>query len=197
MDAATVTFHNLRPRLQGIAYRMLGSISDSEDIVQDVWLRWHGADKEHIDNAQAWLVTTTNRISIDRLRSVRARREQCVGIWPSGPTLAEPPATPEDIEELSGEVVVAFLTVFERLTPESCVAFLLREVLGMDYGEVARAIGRSEVACRQIVHRAKAKLRQRRPPRCDTRRGQSGADATLHRSPPARFRRHEMQSGAS
>lgn len=165
MDAATATFHDLRPRLQGIAYRMLGSLSESEDIVQDVWLRWHAADKGSVNNAEAWLVATTTRISIDRLRSAKVRREQYVGIWLPEPVLTEWPATPEDIEELSNEVSVALLTVLERLTPEARAAFLLREVFDMDYGEVAETLGKSEAACRQIVRRAKAQLRQEQPQR--------------------------------
>jgi len=165
MDAATATFHDLRPRLQGVAYRMLGSVSESEDIVQDVWLRWNGADKDGIDNAEAWLVATTTRISIDRLRAAKARREQYVGIWLPEPVLTEWPATPEDIEELSSEVSMAFLTVLERLSPEVRAAFLLREVFDMDYGEVAETLHKNEAACRQLVHRAKAQLRQERPQR--------------------------------
>ena len=164
MDSATATFHHLRPRLQGIAYRMLGSVSESEDIVQDVWLRWHDADKASVNNTEAWLVTTTTRLAIDRLRSAKARREQYVGIWLPEPVLTEWPATPEDIEELSNEVSVAFLIVLERLTPEARAAFLLREVFDVDYGEVAQVIGKSEAACRQLVHRAKVQLRQERPP---------------------------------
>lgn len=163
MDAATATFHDLRPRLQGIAYRMLGSVSESEDIVQDVWLRWNGADQDSINNAEAWLVAATTRVSIDRLRSAKARREQYVGIWLPEPVLTEWPATPEDIEELSNEVSVAFLTVLERLSPEARAAFLLREVFDVDYGKVAEALGKSEAACRQIVRRAKVQLRQERP----------------------------------
>jgi RNA polymerase sigma-70 factor, ECF subfamily len=165
MDAATATFYDLRPRLQGIAYRMLGSVSESEDIVQDVWLRWNGADQDSINNAEAWLVAATTRVSIDRLRSAKARREQYVGIWLPEPVLTEWPATPEDIEELSNEVSVAFLTVLERLSPEARAAFLLREVFDVDYGEVAEALGKSEASCRQIVRRAKVQLRQERPQR--------------------------------
>lgn len=165
MDAANATFYDLRPRLQGIAYRMLGSVSESEDIVQDVWLRWNAADKEGINNAEAWLVTTTTRISIDHLRAAKARREQYVGIWLPEPVLTEWPATPEDIEELSNEASVAFLTVLEHLTPESRAAFLLREVFDVDYSEVADSLGKSEAACRQLVHRAKAQLRAERPHR--------------------------------
>ncbi|MFC5526931.1 RNA polymerase sigma-70 factor [Rhodanobacter ginsengisoli] len=164
MDAATAIFHDLHRRLLGIAYRMLGSVSESEDIVQDVWLRWHEADKQNVNSAEAWLVSTTTRISIDRLRSAKARREHYVGIWLPEPVLTEWPATPEEIEELSNEVSVAFLTVLERLTPEGRAAFLLREVFDVDYAEVAEALGKSKAACRQIVHRARARLRQESPP---------------------------------
>lgn len=163
MDAATATFHALRPRLQGIAYRMLGSMSESEDIVQEAWLRWNAADKESVNSPEAWLVATTTRISIDHLRSAKARREQYVGIWLPEPVLTERPATPEDIEELSSEISLAFLTVLERLTPEARAAFLLREVFDVDYGDVAEAIGKSESACRQLVHRAKVQLREAHP----------------------------------
>jgi RNA polymerase sigma-70 factor (TIGR02957 family) len=168
MDPATAAFHHLRPRLQGIAYRMLGSVSESEDIVQDAWLRWHDADKACIQNAEAWLVTATTRLAIDRLRSAKARRESYIGIWLPEPVLTEWPATPEDIEELSSDVSVAFLTVLERLAPEARAAFLLREVFDVAYAEIARIIGKSEAACRQIVHRAKAQLRQERPTRALT-----------------------------
>jgi RNA polymerase sigma-70 factor (ECF subfamily) len=165
MDVATATFRDLRPRLQGIAYRMLGSVSESEDIVQDVWLRWHAVEQSSVNNAEAWLVATTTRVSIDRLRSAKARREQYIGIWLPEPVLTEWPATPEDIEELSSEVSVAFLTVLERLSPEARAAFLLREVFDADYGEVARTLGKSEAACRQLVHRARALLREEQPQR--------------------------------
>ena len=164
MDPATATFHALRPRLQGIAYRMLGSVSEAEDIVQDVWLRWNAVDRESVNNSEAWLVATTTRISIDHLRSAKARREQYVGIWLPEPVLTERPATPEDIEELASDISLAFLTVLERLAPEARAAFLLREVFDVDYGDVAEAIGKSESACRQLVHRAKAQLREARPP---------------------------------
>ena len=101
MDAATTTFH----RLQGIAQRMRGSVPDSEDLVQDVWLRWHAAKKGRVNNAEAWLVTATTRLSIDRLRSARARREQYVALRLAEPALSKRPATPADIEELDFPLV--------------------------------------------------------------------------------------------
>ncbi|MDM0012473.1 RNA polymerase sigma-70 factor [Variovorax sp. J22P168] len=163
MTDPTLIFHRLRPRLQGIAYRMLGSVAEAEDVVQDAWLRWHEAARDAIDNAEAWLVTITTRIAIDRLRAAKVQREHYVGYWLPEPMLTDAPTTPEQTRELSEDVSVAFLFMLERLAPEARAAFLLREVFDADYGEVALALGKSEAACRQIVHRAKAQLREERP----------------------------------
>jgi RNA polymerase sigma-70 factor (ECF subfamily) len=163
MDDATREFDRLRPRLQGIAYRMLGSVAEAEDIVQDVWLRWHAAAREAIDNAEAWLVAVTTRHSIDRLRAAKLQREHYAGIWLPEPQITEPPATPEEVTERADDVSVAFLMLLERLSPEARAAFLLREVFDADYPELARIIGKTEAACRQLVSRAKAQLREARP----------------------------------
>jgi len=169
-------FEQLRPRLHGIAYRMLASRADAEDIVQDAWLRWNEANRAGIANAEAWLVTVTTRIAIDRLRAVKSQREHYVGFWLPEPLLtdaapvvpdpivaADAPATPEQIVERADDLSFAFLSLLERLAPEARAAFLLREVFDADYGEVAAAIGKSEAACRQIVHRARTQLRDARP----------------------------------
>ncbi|MEI5996629.1 RNA polymerase sigma-70 factor [Paraburkholderia bengalensis] len=156
-------FDPLRPRLQKIAYRMLGSVAEAEDIVQDVWLRWHGADRQDIDNAEAWLVSVTTRMSIDRLRAAKVQREHYTGIWLPEPLMTDSPATPEEMKERADDVSVAFLLLLERLSPEARAAFLLREVFDADYDEVAGAIGKTEAACRQLVSRAKAQLRDERP----------------------------------
>lgn len=156
-------FNGLRPRLHKIAYRMLGSIAEAEDIVQDVWLRWHATAREAIDNAEAWLVAVTTRMSIDRLRAAKIQREHYAGIWLPEPEMTDFPATPEEATERADDVSVAFLVLLERLTPEARAAFLLREVFDADYDEVARAIGKTEAACRQLVSRAKAQLRDERP----------------------------------
>ncbi|HEY4093438.1 MAG TPA: RNA polymerase sigma-70 factor [Luteibacter sp.] len=163
MTSATTTFTTLRPRLHGIAYRMLGSVPEAEDVVQDVWLRWHGTDIDGIDNPEAWLVAATTRRAIDQLRAARTRREQYVGIWLPEPVLTDDSASPEDLQELASDVSVAFLALLERLAPEARAAFLLREVFDEDYPEVARVLGKSEAACRQLVHRAKEQLRDERP----------------------------------
>ncbi|NUS61518.1 MAG: RNA polymerase sigma-70 factor [Lysobacter sp.] len=159
MEDATDTFSRLRPRLLGAAYRMLGSLAEAEDVVQDVWLGWHGADQASIDNAEAWLVAATTRRAIDRLRSAHANREQYVGIWLPEPVLTdEGPTTPEQVNEISSDLSIAFLLVLEKLAPDARAAFLLHEVFDADYAEIARTLGKSEAACRQIVHRAKAQL---------------------------------------
>ncbi|WP_157270021.1 RNA polymerase sigma-70 factor [Azohydromonas aeria] len=158
----TETFTRLRPRLQGIAYRMLGSRAEAEEVVQDAWLRWHGADTAALASGEAWLVTVTTRLAIDRLRAAQARREQYVGFWLPEPLVEDSPATPERLLERADDLSVAFLTLLERLGPEARAAYLLREVFDADYAEVARALGKSEDACRQIVHRAKAQLRDAR-----------------------------------
>ena len=163
MDDATHTFQRQRRRLQGIAYRMLGSIAEAEEVVQDAWLRWHDADRSTIENAEAWLVTTTTRMAIDRLRSAKVQREHYVGFWLPEPQLDQSPPSPEQVLERAEDLSVAFLTLLERLTPEGRAAFLMREVFDADYDEVARTIGKSEAACRQLVSRAKAQLREARP----------------------------------
>lgn len=163
MDEATHTFQRQRRRLQGIAYRMLGSIAEAEEVVQDAWLRWHDADRSTIENAEAWLVTTTTRMAIDRLRSAKVQREHYVGFWLPEPQLDQSPPSPEQVLERAEDLSVAFLTLLERLTPEGRAAFLMREVFDADYDEVARTIGKSEAACRQLVSRAKAQLREARP----------------------------------
>lgn len=162
MTEATATFSALRPRLHGIAYRMLGSVAEAEDVVQDIWLSWNGVCPGSVDNPEAWLVAATTRRSIDRLRAAKARREEYVGIWLPEPVLTDEGASPEDIRELADDVSVAFLLLLERLSPEARAAFLLREVFDVDYPEIATTIGKSEAACRQLVHRAKDQLRNER-----------------------------------
>jgi RNA polymerase sigma-70 factor (TIGR02957 family) len=163
MDDATRTFETLRPRLRGIAYRMLGSAAEAEEVVQDAWLRWHEAAHAALDSAEAWLVTVTTRLAIDRLRAAKVRREEYVGFWLPEPVLGDAPASPEQLLERADDVSIAFLMLLERLAPEARAAFVLREVLDLDYGEVARIVGKSEPACRQLVSRAKAQLREARP----------------------------------
>lgn len=163
MEDPIQIFSRLQPRMLGTAYRMLGSLAEAEDVVQDVWTRWQDTDVDDVDNAEAWLVATTTRRAIDRLRQARTEREKYIGIWLPEPVLTDSPATPEQLQEASSDLSIAFLTVLERLAPEARAAFLLHEVLDADYGEIASILGKTEAACRQIVHRAKSQLRDERP----------------------------------
>ena len=156
-------FTTLRPRLFGIAYRMLGVRADAEDVLQDAWLRWSRTDASALQSAEAWLVTVVTRLSIDRLRALKAEREAYVGWWLPEPLVESlDERTPEAAAELAGELSVAFLYVLERLGPEERAAFLLRQVFDYDYPEVAAQLGKSEAACRQMVHRASERVQQAR-----------------------------------
>ena len=108
MDNATLIFNRLRPRLQGIAYRMLGSLAEAEEVVQDVWLRWHEAAHDTLDNPDGWLVTVTTRLAIDRYRAVKVQREHYVGQWLPEPHLTDSPSSPEQILERADELSLAF-----------------------------------------------------------------------------------------
>jgi RNA polymerase sigma-70 factor (ECF subfamily) len=151
-DDATRTFDQLRPRLQGIGYRMLGSIADAEELVQDAWLRWHAADVATLDNAEAWLVTVTTRLAIDRLRRAKAERAHYAGFWLPEPRL-DPDQRPPAPSSASSDEAPA--------TPEQLLE--RADVFDADYAELARALDKSEAACRQIVSRAKAQLKSGRP----------------------------------
>lgn len=164
-------FTSLRPRLFGIAYRMLGVRADAEDVLQDAWLRWSRQDPTALQSAEAWLVTVVTRLSIDRLRALKAEREAYVGWWLPEPLVqlhdpstrdAQHDHTPEAAAELAGELSVAFLYVLERLGPEERAAFLLRQVFDYDYPEIAAQLGKTEAACRQMVHRASERVQQAR-----------------------------------
>jgi RNA polymerase sigma-70 factor (ECF subfamily) len=156
----------VRPRLFAIAYRMLGTRADAEDVLQDAWLRWCSVDRSALQSAEAWLVTVVTRLAIDRLRAAKAERQTYVGWWLPEP-LVEADAleerTPETVAELASELSVAILWVLERLSPEERAAFLLRQVFDYDYDEIAALLGKSEAACRQIVHRAAERVRLEQP----------------------------------
>ena len=164
-DSEDTAFTAARPRLFAIAYRMLGTRADAEDVLQDAWMRWHQADQSALQSAEAWLVTVVTRLSIDRLRAAKAEREAYVGWWLPEPLVeAESNApTPETAVELAGDLSVALLWVLERLSPEERAAFLMRQVFDQDYAEIAALLGKSEAACRQMVHRASDRVQQDRP----------------------------------
>ncbi|MEO7580210.1 MAG: RNA polymerase sigma factor SigJ [Massilia sp.] len=159
----TSTFDALRPRLFSIAYRMLGMRADAEDVVQDAWLRWHAGAPPDLQSAEAWLVTVTTRLAIDRLRARKAEREAYVGWWLPEPLVELDEHTPESAAELASEVSFAFLWVLERLAPEERAAFLMRQVFEHEYADIAAMLGKSEASVRQMVHRAQTRVRQEQP----------------------------------
>ncbi|WPB75323.1 sigma-70 family RNA polymerase sigma factor [Archangium violaceum] len=153
-DSPTSTFDPLRPRLLRIAYRMLGSAAEAEDVVQDAYLRWHQTDRAAVRDAGAVLVRTVTRLCLDILKSARVRREQYMGTW-----LPEPIVEPMEGDDLTLTLMMAL----ERLSPLERAAFLLHDVFGMDFDEVARAIDRDPAACRQLASRARGHVREARP----------------------------------
>jgi RNA polymerase sigma-70 factor, ECF subfamily len=163
MSSTDQDFLELRPRMFGLAYRMLGSRADAEDVLQDAWLRWQGVERRELRSPEAWLTTVVTRLSIDRLREAKKEREHYTGPWLPEPLVGEEPETPEHASELASDVSMAFLMVLERLAPEERAVFLLREVFDADYPEVAQMLGKSEAACRQMLHRARERVREGRP----------------------------------
>ncbi|ALV32023.1 RNA polymerase sigma-70 factor [Streptomyces sp. CdTB01] len=158
----TEEFQELRPLLFSIAYRILGSVSEAEDAVQEAWLRFEGAPAEP-RSVRAYLSATVTRISIDVLRSARVRREQYVGPWFPEPLLADPYEDPARAAELADSVSTAALLLLERLSPLERAVFVLREVFDFGYPDIASAVGRSEAACRQLVVRARRHMADGRP----------------------------------
>src|SRR3954469_15582919 len=164
-DSAEIYAH--RPVLQGIAYRMLGSLAEAEDAVQETFLRWHRQDQaeqlSEIREPKAWLITTLTRHCIDRLRAAKTQRESYVGMWLPEPVVEEPAVQPVDRLELAETLSMAMLMMLERLSPDERAAFLLHEVFETDYPDVARILGKTEPACRQLVHRAKERVKAGKP----------------------------------
>ncbi|MBS0664730.1 MAG: RNA polymerase sigma-70 factor [Verrucomicrobia bacterium] len=155
----TAAFQEHRPRLFGLAYRMLGSVSEAEDAVQETYLRWRRQDPASVDSPAAWLVTALTRLCIDQLRSARRHREEYYGVWLPEPLVESPAPSPAESAALADSLSMAFMLMLERLAPPERAVFLLREIFDYDYAAIARIVGKSEAGCRQIVHRAKASLR--------------------------------------
>jgi len=155
-------FEELRPLLFSVAYRILGSVSEAEDAVQESWLRYESSPAQP-RSAKAFLSAVVTRISIDVLRSARVRREEYVGPWFPEPLLSDPYEDPERSAELADSVSMAALLLLERLSPLERAVFVLREVFGFGFPEVAAAVGRSEAACRQLAVRARRHMDAGRP----------------------------------
>lgn len=138
---------------------MLGLRAEAEDLVQEAFVRWHQADQARIENAEAWLVATTTRLAIDRLRRLQSERHAYSGQWLPEPLIGAAPSPDRDLD-LAADLSIAFLTLLERLAPDERAAFLLRDVFDVGYDGIAHVLERSEAACRQVVHRARERVRR-------------------------------------
>jgi RNA polymerase sigma-70 factor (TIGR02957 family) len=168
-----VAFDQHRRLLFTVAYQMLGSVADAEDVVQDAWLRWSAADRDDVADPRAYLVRTASRLALDRLTSARARREAYVGPWLPEPLLTDDDTRgPEEAAELGEQLSLALLVVLETLSPVERAVFVLREAFGLSFAEVAAVLGRSEAAVRQQAHRAREHVQARRPRFATDRRTQ-------------------------
>jgi RNA polymerase sigma-70 factor (ECF subfamily) len=163
MPDPAASFEPYRRRLRGLAYRMLGSVADAEDAVQETYLRWHGADRDKVSDPKAFLMTTTARICLDMLTSARARREEYVGPWLPEPVVDTAALAADSRTELAEDLSVALLLTLDRLSALERAAFLLHDVFDFSFREVAAALERSEAACRQLAARARAHVRTARP----------------------------------
>ncbi len=163
MSNPAASFEPYRRRLLGLAYRMLGSMADAEDAVQETYLRWHAADRDRVSNPRAFLMTTTARICLDMLTSARARREEYVGPWLPEPVFDTAALAPDSRTELAEDLSIALLLILDQLSPLERAAFLLHDVFDFSFSEVATALERTQAACRQLASRARAHVRAARP----------------------------------
>lgn len=166
IDTATEVFEEHRPVLMGVAYRMLGRVADAEDVVQEAWLRWSGADRTEVREPRAYLVRITTRLAVDRLRQVRSRNEAYVGPWLPEPYVTDFGDTAPDTAEravLADSVSLAVLVVLESLSPLERAVFVLREAFGYPYADIAAVLDRGEPAVRQLAGRARKHVEEGRP----------------------------------
>ena len=164
IERAVETFQRRRPYLVGVAYRLLGTVAEAEDAVQDTWLRLQGADTDGIEDLEAWLTVVTTRICYDQLKSARMRREHYVGEWLPEPIVdGDPPVDPADRVTLDESVSMALLVVLETLSPAERTAFVLHDVFAVPFDTVAEVVGRTPAACRQLAARARAHVTERAP----------------------------------
>jgi RNA polymerase sigma-70 factor (ECF subfamily) len=156
-------FQTHRPALFAVAYRMLGSATDAEDILQDAWLRFAGARSADLRSAKAYLTTIVTRLCLDRLKSARATREEYIGPWLPEPVVTGEQPGPERSLAQAESVTLAFMVLLETLSPEERAVFLLREVFDYEYDEIAEMLETSAANCRQLFHRAKGRIAERKP----------------------------------
>ena len=175
-----LSFEPHRRRLLGLAYRMLGSLAEAEDSVQEAYLRWHAADRDKVTDPRAFLTTATTRICLDILRSARARREEYVGPWLPEPVVDATALAPDAQTELAEDLSIALLLALDRLSPLERAAFLLHDVFDCSFTEVASALDRSEAACRQLASRARTHVREARPRDQSVARDRADEAASRH-----------------
>jgi RNA polymerase sigma-70 factor (ECF subfamily) len=174
------TFEPHRRRLLGLAYRMLGSMAEAEDAVQEAYLRWHDTDRDSVEEPRAFLMTTTTRICLDVLKSARVRREEYIGPWLPDPVTDTASLAPDAQTELAEDLSVALLLALDRLSPLERAAFLLHDVFDYSFTQIADALHRSEAACRQLASRARTRVREARPKGLTPPRGPSSAIDPKH-----------------
>ena len=162
-DDGAASFEACRRRLSAIAYRMLGSVAEADDVVQDAYLRWHGADRSTVDDPGAYLARVVTRLCLDRLKQARRRRETYVGTWLPEPLVTETGLTVDPEDGVAGDISVALMLALERLSPLERAAFLLHDVFEVAFDEVAAMLDRSPATCRQLAARARAHVRDARP----------------------------------
>jgi RNA polymerase sigma-70 factor, ECF subfamily len=163
MTARTADFERHRSLLFSIAYRMLGSVADAEDIVQEAYLRWREVPEAEVRSPKSYLAAVVTRLSIDRLRSAQVQREEYIGPWLPEPLVTNRAEEGADLVEVDESLSLAFLVVLESLNPVERAVFLLREVFDYDYEEISGIVGKSEANCRQIARRARSAVAARRP----------------------------------
>jgi RNA polymerase sigma-70 factor (ECF subfamily) len=159
----SATFEPHRRRLLGMAYRMLGSMAEAEDAVQEAYLRWHDTNRDIVNEPRAFLMTTTTRICLDVLKSARMKREEYVGPWLPEPITDTASLAPDAQTELAEDLSVALLLALDRLSPLERAAFLLHDVFDYSFSQIADALDRKEAACRQLASRARTRVREARP----------------------------------
>ncbi|WP_112470855.1 RNA polymerase sigma-70 factor [Streptomyces triticisoli] len=165
-ETGTDVFEEHRPVLMGVAYRMLGRVADAEDVLQEAWLRWSGAERSAVRDPRGYLVRVTTRLAVDRLRQIKARGESYVGPWLPEPLVTDFAETVPDAAEravLADSVSLAVLVVLETLSPLERAVFVLREAFGCPYAEIAALLDRGEPAVRQLAGRARRHIEERRP----------------------------------
>jgi len=158
MDTSTRIFEEHRRLLEGLAYRMLGTLADAKDVVQETYLRWSSISTETIQNPKAWLTTVCSRIALDTMKSARAQRETYYGTWLPEPYIDEDVTDPGEYAAIDDSVSVALMVILEKLSPAERATFILHEVFAHSFGEISEILGKTEPSCRKLASRARGRI---------------------------------------